>query len=84
MANGRLNIQTWEDSQKANKYTVATTADWTTLKGPNQSIDLIVDAADPNASTNYDAAPIGSLYIWTTAGSVDLYVKTNATTWTAT
>ena len=81
MANGKLNIQEWEDSQLPNKYTVPTTADWLTLKGPNQSADIIVDDIDPNASTNYDAAAIGSLYIWNKAGDVRLFIKTTTTVW---
>lgn len=66
----------------ASKYTGTTTSDWRTEKGTNQSIDLILDIADPNGSTNYDAAPIGSLYVWILAGSVAVFVKEDATTWT--
>jgi len=42
----------------------------------------IYDSADPNGSTDYDAAPIGSLYTRTLAGSVTSFIKTDATTWT--
>lgn len=66
----------------AAKYTVTTTSDWITFKGASREFDLILDIADPNGSTNYDAAPIGSLYIWILAGSVAVFVKEDATTWT--
>ena len=65
-------------------YSYPTAADVKIMKGETHEIHLICDVADPNGSTNYDAAPIGSLYIWILAGSVDLLIKTDATTWTAT
>lgn len=80
MANGKLNIQEYEDSQIPNKYTAVSTLDWYTVKGPNHSYDVLIDSADPNASTNYDAAPIGSEY--TRSSSGDKYTKTSTTVWT--
>jgi len=81
MSNSKLNIMEYEDSQLANKYTSVTTADWFTLKGANYSIDFICDTADPNATTNYDEAPIGSEYTRISAGNVKKYIKTTATAW---
>ena len=71
MANGKLNVQAHEDALKSALFTSATTADWIRLKGPNQEVYIIVDDADPNGSTNYDAAGVGSLFIRTSAGSAD-------------
>ena len=78
--NSRLYPQLHEVSEE-NKYTAVTVLDWLTFKGKNQTFDLLAGVADPNGSTNYDAAPIGSLYIWILAGSVNLEIKTDATTW---
>ncbi|MGR3218214.1 MAG: hypothetical protein ACUZ8H_00160 [Candidatus Anammoxibacter sp.] len=79
MPNGKLNIQEWEDSQLPNKYAAVSTLDWYTVKGPNHSYDVLIDSADPNASTNYDAAPISSKYSRSSNG--DEYVKISATVW---
>ncbi len=78
---GRLYMQ-HHSADEGTKYDNTTTVDWVTLKGANQSIDLVADVADPNGSTNYDEAPIGSLYFWILAGSVTSFIKTDATTWT--
>ena len=65
-------------------YDYPSTADVQVLKGPNWEVHNIFDSADPNGSTNYDAAPIGSTYTRILAGSVERYFKADATTWTAT
>lgn len=78
---GLMQPQHWDEAQKANLYTATTTVDFIILKGATQTVHWIWDVADPNASTNYDAAPIGSLYFWILAGSVTSFIKTNATTW---
>lgn len=43
-------------------------------------IHLIIYGGAP--STNFNAAPVGSLFIRTDAGNVALLQKTDATTWT--
>lgn len=56
---------------------------WAPLGHGTTVIHVIIKDADPNADTTYDAAPLGSLFIRTTTGSVTHYRKTDATTWTA-
>lgn len=58
------------------------TCDVFALKGDNHEIHIIVDDADPNATTNYDGAPLCSEFHRNTAGSVTVYRKTTATAWT--
>lgn len=64
-----------------NKYTFPTTClGYFALGDETTKILVILGSAAP--STNYDNAPLGSLFILTTAGSVKLYIYTAASTWT--
>lgn len=78
MATGRLTVQEHSVDMAAQSY--VSTSDFVELKGPNQRIHIIAGVAAP--STAHANAPTGSLYVMT-AGTVKLYVKTDATTWTA-
>lgn len=57
------------------------TITWRDGAGTLHTIHDLFDTADPNGSTNYDAAPIGSTYRRLLAGSVKLFLKTTATVW---
>ena len=81
MANSILYPQMYDVTELA-RYTSATTLDYLVLKGANQEVHYLVDDADPNGDTIYDEAPVGSIFIRVTAGSVTSYIKSNATTWT--
>ncbi len=55
---------------------------WRGGDGNLYEVHHLYDTAEPDGTTNYDAAPIGSLYTRTLAGSVKLFIKTTASTWT--
>jgi hypothetical protein len=77
MASGRLYPQEHGADQALWGY--ESTVDFLELRGPNQYIHILVGTGAP--STNNANAPLGSLYINSTLGT--LYVKTAASTWTA-
>lgn len=55
---------------------------WKDGAGTIHEIHFLVDDADPNGSTAYDSAPLGSLFVRTTTATPQLYIKTASSTWT--
>ena len=64
-----------------NRNTYPTTClGYVVLGDETTKIHIIVGSADP--STNYNNAPLGSLFICNGAGAVKLYIHTVVGTWT--
>ena len=76
MATGRLFLN--EHGADEASYGFASTTDFTTLKGPNQEIQILVTAAAP--STAHNNATLGSLAVDKT--DYKLHIMTAAATWT--
>ena len=76
MATGRLFLN--EHGADEASYSYASTTDFTSFKGPNQEIHLLVTAAAP--STAHNNAPLGSLAVDKT--DYKLHIHTATATWT--
>lgn len=80
----QVNVLKFQDEfpDAENRQSYPTTCQgYAVLGNDTYKIHIIVGTGAP--STDYNNAPLGSLYIKSDA-TVDLYIKTAATSWTAT
>ena len=81
---GRLVLSYGENASAEfqEEYGYPSTADVAVFDGDNNGhVHVIVDTVDPNASSNYDKAPFGSLYIRKDSTNSKIFIKNASTSW---